>query len=83
MNTRLSLAAASLLAMLATPALAQPPADAMPLSQIIAALEAQGDVAWIKEVDWDDDGYWEIEYRREGGGDVEIKIDPVSGEPRR
>lgn len=70
-------------AALAWPALAQPPADARPLSEIIAALEAQGDVAWFDEIEWDDDGYWEIEYVRASGGKVKIEIDPVSGQARR
>ncbi|MDR7124771.1 PepSY domain-containing protein [Pseudotabrizicola sp. 4114] len=69
---------------LALPSVAQaaPPADARPLSEVITTLEASGDVAWIDEIDWDDDGYWEIEYYRADGGKVQIKIDPVTGSPR-
>jgi hypothetical protein len=66
------------------PALAQPPADAKPLSEILATLEQSENVAWFDEIDWDDDdGYWEIEYHRQGGGSVEIEVDPVSGAIRR
>jgi hypothetical protein len=68
---------------MAAAAFAQPPADAKPLSQILAGIEAQGDFAYFDEVEWDSDGYWEIEYYRADGGKVEIDIDPVSGEPRR
>ena len=80
------MAALSLLALplLGSPALAAPPpADAKPLSEIIRMIEEQGDVAYIDEVDWDDDGHWDIEYVRTGGGEVEVEIDPVSGQPRR
>lgn len=64
------------------PVRAAPPAGALPLSQILQTLEAQGDVAWFKEVEWDDDGHWEIEYRRKDGGNVEIRVDPISGARR-
>lgn len=79
---RNALIALSALVLLPAAALAQPPADAMPLSQIIAAIEGQADFGYIKEVDWDDDGYWEIEYYRADGAKVEVEIDPVSGQPR-
>lgn len=79
---RLILALAATTAMAAT-ALAQPPADARPLSEILASIEARSDFAYFDEVEWDSDGYWEIEYYRADGGKVEIDIDPVSGEPRR
>lgn len=66
---------------LSTTAFAQPPQDAKPLSEILAGIEARGDVAYFDEVEWDDDGYWEIKYYRTGGGKVEIDVDPVSGAP--
>ncbi len=79
---RLALAALGL-ALAAPPALADPPpADALPLSEIIRMVEQARDVAYIKEVDWDDDGYWEIEYVRQGGGEVEIEVDPRDGRIR-
>ncbi|RST86703.1 PepSY domain-containing protein [Aquibium carbonis] len=64
-------------------AFAQPPRDARPLSEILATIEASGDVAYFDEVEWDSDGYWEIEYYRADGGKVKIDVDPVSGETRR
>lgn len=71
------------LAFAATPALAdRPPADALPLSQILQMVEQEHSVDYVKEVDWDDDGYWEIEYVRQGGGEVEIKVDPQTGRVR-
>lgn len=60
-----------------------PPPDALPLSQIVQSLEQQGNVHYIDEIDWDDDGYWEIEYITRDGAKVKVKIDPVSGEIRR
>lgn len=60
-----------------------PPENAVPLSEVIRMFEESGDVAYFDEIEWDDDGYWEIEYRRGDGAKVEIKVDPVSGEPRR
>ena len=81
-----SIALASLmgLSLVVGPALADgpPPPDAMPLSQIVQMLEQQGDVAYFKEIDWDDDGYWEIEYVTTNGGEREITVDPVTGQPR-
>lgn len=58
-----------------------PPRDAMPLSQILQALEKQG-VAWFEEIEWDDDGHWEIEYVSTGDKTVKVRIDPVTGKPR-
>jgi hypothetical protein len=71
------------LLILAPPALAAPPSDAKPLSEIIKMLEDREDVAYFEEVEWDDDdGHWDIEYVRPGGDEVEIEVDPVSGQPR-
>lgn len=68
----------------APPALAgAPPADARPLSEIIASLEERDDIAHFDEIEWDDDGYWEIEYYRVDGAKVKIEIDPVTGQARR
>ena len=77
-----SLAAIMLAMGLAAPAIAAPPQDGMPLSQIIQSLEQEGDVAYFDEIEWDDDGYWEVEYYRANGAKVELKIDPKTGKPR-
>ena len=45
-------------------------------------IEERDDVHYFDEVEWDDDGYWEVEYYRRDGSEVEVEIDPVSGEPR-
>jgi uncharacterized membrane protein YkoI len=66
-----------------TPALADaPPQNAQPLSQLLATIEQNGDVAYSEDVDWDDNGYYEVEYRTRSGNEREIKVDPVSGQVR-
>jgi hypothetical protein len=68
----------------AHPALAAPPADAKPLSEIVKMLEEGGKVAYVTEIEWDDrGGYWEVDYMQTEGGKVEVKLDPVSGQPKR
>ncbi len=67
----------------AQPATAAPPADAKPLSAIIETLEANADVAHVADVEWDDKGYWEVDYVRKDGSKVEVKLDPVTGQPKR
>lgn len=81
-KTSLAIAAAAFLLPGAALAQAQPPADALPLSEILAAIEGREDVAYFDEVEWDSDGYWEIEYYRPDGAKVEIDVDPVSGQAR-
>jgi hypothetical protein len=72
------------LVFLSAPALAgtPPPTDALPLSQIIQTLEQRGDVACFGDIEWEDDGYWEIEYITRDGQKREVKVDPVSGQIR-
>ena len=65
-----------------TVVMAKPPADAVPLSQIAAKIEQRADFAHFDDIDWDDDGYYEIEYVTKDGAEVSIKIDPRTGEPR-
>lgn len=52
------------------------------LSEIIVEIENSTDFHYVDEVDWDDDGYYEIEYYLKNGSKVEIKIDPKTGETR-
>lgn len=79
--------AAAVLAAL-SPAVGQadtaPPEGAMQLSDVLAALEdreAEG-LAFIEDVEWDDDGYWEVEYRGPDGAETKVTLDPMTGEPR-
>jgi hypothetical protein len=84
---RLSLISLTLALMLGgTPALAAPPPpNALPLSQIIQSLEQRLNPAYFDEIEWDDDGYWEIEYVDRNGAKRKIRVDPVTGQeqPRR
>lgn len=77
--------AAALLALVPAAATAEPPPEgAMQLSDVLAALEDRegDDLAYIEDVDWDDDGYWEVEYRGPDGSETEVKLDPMTGEPQ-
>lgn len=55
------------------------PAQALPLSEIVTELEHRFDIAWIDEIEWDDDGYWEVELYARDGSKIDLKIDPVTG----
>ncbi|MDQ1899158.1 PepSY domain-containing protein [Paracoccus sp. WLY502] len=59
-----------------------PPEGSMPLSQLVTKLEADlaGELGHITDVSWDDDGYWEVEYQNADNREVEIRVDPASGE---
>lgn len=83
---RWMLAAVVGLSLSAAPALAQtrqPPANAVPLSTILQTIEQQGELAWFDEIEWDDDGYWEIEYYAKDGSKRRLRVDPATGKPRR
>ncbi len=60
-----------------------PPTNAIALSEIIGLVESQVSFKYIDEVNWDNDGYWEVEYIDDNGRKVEIKIDPVTGKIRK
>lgn len=66
---------------------APPPADGLKLSQIVAQVEtsAGAALAYIDELEWDDDGYWEVKYITTDGRKIEEKLDPRTGAtmPRR
>lgn len=74
--------------LLAAPAWAQtqpppiPPEQSMKLSEIVAKVEQRDQFRYIDEIDWDEEGYYDITYYTADKAKVEIKIDPVSGEPR-
>lgn len=62
------------------PVLAAPPADSMPVSKILQGIEQRADFGYVKEVDWDDDGHYDIEYVTKDGAEVEIEVSPRTGE---
>lgn len=59
-----------------------PPENGLKLSEIIAKIEQRDQFRYIDEVDWDEDGYYEVTYFTSDKAKVEIKIDPVTGQPR-
>jgi len=63
-----------------TTACASPPPEGSKLSEIIAKIEQNADTAFVDEVDWNDRGYYEIEYVTKAGAKVEAKVDPKTGE---
>lgn len=69
----------------AAPALSAPPPDARPASELLRQIEQRPDFGHLREFEWDDDGYWEVEYVSRDGARVELRLDPRSGEvrPRR
>ncbi|TKT76686.1 PepSY domain-containing protein [Aquamicrobium sp. LC103] len=70
--------ASTLMILASLSAYAAPPEGAK-LSEIIAELEQNPDVEYIDEVDWNDRGYYEIEYFMKNGAKAEIRIDPKTG----
>jgi hypothetical protein len=71
----------------AAPAWAQtqppiPPEKSLKLSEIIARIEQRDQFRFINEIDWDEEGFYDITYYTSDKAKVEIKIDPVTGEPR-
>jgi hypothetical protein len=55
-----------------------PPANAKPLSAILKIVEDRG-YKTITEVEFED-GKWEIEIHQAGGKEIEIHVDPLSGQ---
>ena len=68
--------------LLAVPAAAQslPPANGKPLSEIIAGVERSQPVRVFTEIDWDDDGYWDIEFINDSNRRSNVSTDPISGD---
>ncbi|RVD59138.1 PepSY domain-containing protein [Mesorhizobium sp. M2D.F.Ca.ET.185.01.1.1] len=58
-----------------------PPQNAKKLSEIVAKVEHRTDFRYVKEVDWDSDGYT-ITYYTTDKAKVQITYDPVTGEPK-
>lgn len=62
---------------------AAPPSDAMPLSQILQTFEQKDGFLQFDEIEWEPEGYWEIEYFTTTGqlrSRVKVNVDPVTGE---
>lgn len=61
---------------------AVPPQNSLKLSEIIAKIEQRDQFHYISEIDWESEGYYDVTYYTYDKAKVEIKVDPVSGEPR-
>jgi Peptidase propeptide and YPEB domain len=76
--------------LLCAPALAQttttaspvPPPNAKKLSEIIATVEKRDQFHYVSEIDWSEEGYYDITYFTSDKAKVEIKIDPMTGQPK-
>ena len=58
-----------------------PPTKGKKLSEIVASVEQRAGFRYIDEIDWQSDGYT-VTYFTMDKAKVEIKFDPVSGEPK-
>ncbi len=56
----------------------RPPAGAKPLSDIIRMVEDQN-LGAITEVEFED-GVWKIEVHKPEGGELDLRVDPMSGQ---
>lgn len=58
-----------------------PPAGSLALSEVVAKVEADAGatLAYVESVDWEDEGYWEVEYRTTDGKEVKLRADPATG----
>jgi uncharacterized membrane protein YkoI len=59
-----------------------PPDNAMKLSQIIAKVEQRQDFRYVDDVEWSEEGYYDVTYYTTDKAKVEIKYNAVSGEPQ-
>lgn len=59
-----------------------PQENAMKLSEIVAKIEKRPQFRYVGEIDWDQDGFYDITYYTTDKAKVEMKIDPKTGEPR-
>lgn len=59
-----------------------PPDNALKLSAIIATVEQRDGFHYVSDVEWDDDGYYDVVYFTTDKAKVEMKIDAVTGKTR-
>ncbi len=66
----------------ASAAFAAPPEEALPLSEIIQSVESTGEVAYVTDVEWNDEqAAWTIAYVDAAGAEGTISLDAVTGQP--
>ena len=59
-----------------------PPDSALKLSAIIATVEQRDGFHYVDDVEWNDDGYYDVVYFTTDKAKVEMKIDAVTGKTR-
>jgi hypothetical protein len=59
-----------------------PPDNALKLSAIIATVEQRDAFHYVSDVEWNDDGYYDVIYFTTDKAKVEMKIDAVTGKTR-
>jgi hypothetical protein len=59
-----------------------PPDNALKLSAIIATIEQRDAFHYVSDVEWNEDGYYDVTYFTTDKAKVEMKIDAVTGKPR-
>jgi hypothetical protein len=59
-----------------------PPDNALKLSAIIATVEQRDAFHYLSDVEWNDDGYYDVIYFTTDKAKVEMKIDAVTGKTR-
>ena len=59
-----------------------PPQNALKLSEIVSKVEQRPGFRYIDDVQWNDDGYYNVIYFTDDKAKVEMKFNPVTGEPQ-
>lgn len=59
-----------------------PPPNALKLSEIVAKVEKRAGFRYIDDIEWNDDGYYDVIYFTDDKAKVEMKFNPVTGEPQ-
>lgn len=59
-----------------------PPDNAKKLSEIVAKVEQRQDFHYVDDIEWSEEGYYDVTYFTTDKARVEIKYNAVSGEPQ-
>ena len=59
-----------------------PPENAMKLSAIIATVEQRDAFQYVWDIEWNDEGYYDVVYFTTDKAKVEMKFNPVTGKPQ-
>jgi hypothetical protein len=59
-----------------------PPEKAVKLSEIIAKIEQRDGFRYLSDIEWDEDGTYNITYYTSDNAKVELKIDAATGQAK-